>query len=264
MIVSTYHTHSTYSDGKNTLEEMVLAAISCGMKEIGFSDHAPIPFYCDWSIVDKKVNDYKKEVLLLKEKYKDQITIYCGIEQDYFSIEPIEYDYIIGSVHYVYKNGEYLPVDISAKEVEAFINKHYNGDAYGYCEDYFELVGNLYEKTKCQIIGHFDLVTKFNEVLPLIDINNERYKTAYKKALEKLLKAPVIFEINTGAISRGYRTGPYPDDNMIDIIAAANKPFVICSDSHNVETVGFNLELEREKLEKKGYKYLTSIKDLIK
>ena len=51
---------------------------------------------------------------------------------------------------------------------------------------------------------------------------------------------------------------------MIDIIAAANKPFVICSDSHNVETVGFNLELEREKLEKKGYKYLTSIKDLIK
>ncbi len=264
MIASTYHTHSIYSDGKNTLEEMVLAAIDCGMKEIGFSDHAPMMFYCEWSMEAKQVKDYINEVQRLKEKYKEQITIYCGIEQDYFSIEPLEYDYIIGSVHYVLKNGEYLPVDMSAKEMENFVSKHYNGDVYGYCEDYFELVGDLYEKTKCQIIGHFDLVTKFNEVLPLIDINNERYVNAYKKALNKLLKTPVIFEINTGAISRGYRTGSYPDDNMIHIIAKTGKAFVICSDSHSTDSIAFDLEKEREKLDKKGYKYLTTIKSLIK
>ena len=264
MIVSTYHTHSTFSDGKNTLEEMVLAAIDSGMKELGFSDHAPMTIDCEWSMAPEQTRDYIKEVKRLKEKYKDKITIYCGIEQDYFSVEPADYEYIIGSVHYVLKNGEYLPVDISAKGVEEFINKHYNGDAYAYCEDYFELVGDIYEKTKCQIVGHFDLATKFNEIMPLIDITNERYVNAYKKALDKLLKAPVIFEINTGAISRGYRTSPYPDDNMIDIIAGAGKPFVICSDTHSVGSVAFNLEKERENLDKKGYKYLTTIKALIK
>lgn len=264
MIVSTYHAHSHFSDGHNTLEEMVLSAINVGMKEIGFSDHAPMTFYCEWSMEPKQVKDYISEIQRLKEKYKDQITIYCGIEQDYFSVEPVNYEYIIGSVHYVYKNDEYLPVDMSAKEMEESVKLHYNGDVYGYCEDYFELVGNLYEKTKCQIIGHFDLVTKFNEVMPLIDVNNERYVNAYKKALDKLLKAPVIFEINTGAISRGYRTSAYPDENMIDIIAKAGKPFIICSDTHNVESVAFNLESERKKLDKKGYKYLTTIKSLIK
>lgn len=263
MIVSTYHTHSTYSDGKNTLEEMVQAAIKCGMKEIGFSDHAPIPFYCEWSIRAQRLEDYKKEVLALKEKYKDQIKIYLGIEQDYYSTEAEDYEYLIGSVHYVYKNGEYLPVDLSAKAMQEFVNKHYNGDVYTYCEDYYKLVGELYEKTKCQIIGHFDLVTKFNENLPMIDINNPRYVKAYTEALEKLLKAPVIFEINTGAISRGYRTSPYPDKKMIDIIAASGKPFAICSDTHNIESVDCNLEAEREKLDKKGYKYIKSLQEIL-
>ena len=263
MIASTYHSHSKYSDGKNTLEEMVQSAIACGMKEIGFSDHAPMPFDCEWSVKEEKIQDYINEALGLKEKYKGQITIYLGIEQDYYSIAPLNYEYILGSVHYVYKNGKYLPVDLSAKAMQDFINKHYDGDAYSYCEDYFELVGDLYNKTKCQIIGHFDLVTKFNEQLPLIDINHPRYVKAYTKALEKLLKAPVIFEINTGAISRGYRTSPYPDDNIIDIIAKAGKPFAICSDTHSVDSVATNLESERERLEKKGYKYIKSLKEIL-
>jgi histidinol-phosphatase (PHP family) len=263
MIVSTYHSHSKYSDGKNTLEEMVKSAIANGMKEIGFSDHAPMPIDCEWSVREENIQDYANEVLTLKEKYKDQITIYLGIEQDYYSIAPLDYEYILGSVHYVYKNGEYLPVDLSAKAMQDFVNKHYNGDVYSYCEDYFELVGDLYNKTKCQIIGHFDLVTKFNEQLPLIDINHPRYVRAYTRALEKLLKSPVIFEINTGAISRGYRKGPYPDDNMIDIIAKSGKPFAICSDTHSVDSVATNLEIEREKLEKKGYKYIKSLKEIL-
>lgn len=263
MIVSTYHSHSKYSDGKNTLEEMVKSAIANGMKEIGFSDHAPMPIDCEWSVREENIQDYANEVLTLKEKYKDQITIYLGIEQDYYSIAPLNYEYILGSVHYVYKNGEYLPVDLSAKAMQDFVNKHYNGDVYSYCEDYFELVSDLYNKTKCQIIGHFDLVTKFNEQLPLIDINHPRYVKAYTRALEKLLKSPVIFEINTGAISRGYRKGPYPDDNMIDIIAKSGKPFAICSDTHSVDSVATNLEIEREKLEKKGYKYINSLSEIL-
>ena len=264
MIVSTYHTHSNYSDGKNTLEEMVQSAIKCGMKEIGFTDHAPMTFFCSWSMDEKNVQGYKNEILALKEKYKDQIKIYLGVEQDYYSVEADkDYEFILGSVHYVYKNGEYLPVDISASGVHDFIHKHYNGDAYAYCEDYFKLVGDIYEKTKCHIIGHFDLVTKFNEKLPMIDINNPRYVKAYTDALNKLLKTPAIFEINTGAISRGYRTSPYPDNNMIDIIAKSGKKFAICSDTHNIESVDCNLEIERKKLDNKGYTYIKSLKEIL-
>lgn len=263
MIVSTYHTHTTFSDGKNTAREMVESAIACGMKEIGFSDHAPMIFETSWAMPQGRVNSYKKTILELKEEYKDRIKIYLGIEQDYYSTPAEGYDFIIGSVHFVSKNGVYLPVDLSAEETMRFVNEHYNGDGYAYAEDYFELIKDIYNKTKCHIIGHFDIVTKFNERLPIVDINNERYVKAYKSALDELLKTPAIFEINTGAISRGYRKGPYPDDNMLDIIGKSGKPFAICSDTHNVDTVAFDLEKERERLDLKGYSYIKSLEEII-
>ena len=125
-MLSSYHTHSKYSDGKNTLEEMVQSAIEMGCLEIGFSDHAPMTIECEWCMNEKDVPSYKNEILALKEKYKDKIKIYVGTEQDYFSTPASGYDYILGSVHYVYKNGEYLPVDLSGKAMEDFVNKHYN------------------------------------------------------------------------------------------------------------------------------------------
>ena len=36
-----YHTHSKYSDGRGTVEEMVAAAAKCGLAEIGLADHGP-------------------------------------------------------------------------------------------------------------------------------------------------------------------------------------------------------------------------------
>lgn len=263
MMLSSYHTHSTFSDGKNTLEEMVLSAIERGCLEIGFSDHAPMIFDCDWSAEEGEIERYKEKVLALREKYKDQIKIYLGIEQDYYSVPAQGYDYIIGSVHFVYKDGEYIPVDINAQAVKDYVDRLYGGDVYGYCEDYFKLVKEIYAKTSCNIIGHFDLVTKFNERLPMIDINHPRYIKAVDEAVCELLKSPAIFEINTGAISRGYRTTPYPDERTTEIIAKSGKPFVITSDTHNKETVTFNFETEQKRLDKKGYKYITSLEEIL-
>ena len=107
MKITNYHTHTTYCDGKNSPEEMVQAAIAADMAEIGFSVHAPLPFRTDWAIRVERLNDYKNELFLLREKYKDQIKIYVGIEQDYFSENSTDgFDYVIGSVHFIYKNGE--------------------------------------------------------------------------------------------------------------------------------------------------------------
>ena len=264
MKIANYHTHTTYCDGKNTAEEMILAAIENDMSEIGFSVHSPLPFYANWAIREERLSEYKSELKALKEKYKDQITVYIGIEQDYFSEIPTDgFDYVIGSVHYIYKNGEYLALDLSADEVKTNINKHYNGDALAYCEDYYDLVTDVYNKTKCDIIGHFDLITKFNEKMPLIDTNAERYKKAVKKALDALLDCPAIFEINTGAISRGYRTCPYPQEEILDQIADSGKPFVVNSDSHSVESIAFGIVDQMRVLSVCGYRYTRSLDEIL-
>lgn len=256
-VISNFHTHTVYSDGKDTPEDIILEAIRLGCSEIGFSDHSYTDFDTSYCISRKNTAEYKREIRRLKEKYKGKIKIYLGIEQDYYSTEPTDgYDYIIGSVHYVKKDGVYIPVDESAKRQIDAVNTLYGGDFYAFVADYYKIVADVYEKTKCDIIGHFDLITKFNEDGALFDTSDIRYKDSSSSALEKLLNTPALFEINTGAISRGYRKTPYPEDFILDRIAKSKKPFVLSSDSHKKETLLFKLTSESTRLTAKNYTYI--------
>ena len=233
-----FHTHTIYCDGKDTPEELVKYAIQNGCTAIGFSGHSFNDFYDADPFCMTPVNTekYKAEVRRLKEKYKDKITILLGVERDYYSeTETDDYDYVIGSVHYVLKNGFHIPVDMSRQSQIDAVNEYYGGDFYAFAEDYYDIVGDIFNKTKCDIIGHFDLVTKFNENNDLFDTNDARYVSAANKALEKLLKEDVIFEINYGAVARGYRTSPYPEKRITDIITANGKKILYTSDCHDKE-----------------------------
>lgn len=233
-IPSNYHTHSTFCDGKDTPEEMVLEAIRLGCPEIGFSGHSHTDFDETYCMSIEGTEQYKKCIRELAEKYRDKIRILLGVEQDYFSDASINgYDYVIGSVHYIKKDGAYLTVDESADRMKKDVANHYGGDFYAYIEDYYALIGDIYNKTKCNIVGHFDLVTKFNEDDSLFDTSHPRYIAASDNALKKLLATPAIFEINTGAIARGYRKTPYPEKRLLNIILQSGKTVVRNSDCHN-------------------------------
>ena len=67
------HTHSIFSDGKSTPEDVVLEAINQGLKVLGFSDHSPVPFENSFAIKNDEVQNYIDTINFLKEKYKDQI-----------------------------------------------------------------------------------------------------------------------------------------------------------------------------------------------
>ena len=82
------------------------------------------------------------------------------------------------------------------------MEQHYGGDFYAFAEDYYRLVGEVPERTGCQIVGHFDLITKFNEGDKLFDTGHPRYMRAALEALDRLAGRDVIFEITTGAMSR--------------------------------------------------------------
>lgn len=237
------HTHTIFSDGKNTPEEMVLSAIKKGIKTLGFSDHSYTPFDIDCCIKLEKIESYKAKISRLKEKYKDKIEILLGIEQDYYSNTDIkDYDYIIGSVHYLKYDDQYFWVDGDPKYLILAAEKYFGGDIYAVIEDYYKKVGEVAEKTGAAIIGHFDLITKFCEIKPFFDRNHPRYIKAWKSAVDKLLKYDIPFEINTGAISRGYRTTPYPADDIKEYILQNGGKFILSSDSHTADTLAFKFE----------------------
>ena len=242
MIMEDYHTHTNYCDGKNTPEEMLLAAIAKCLTKYGFSEHGYTDFDLRYCLTLEKSELYKKEILALKEKYKDRIEVLLGIEIDAFSSYPTDdFDYVIGSAHYVRREGAYRAIDEDPQEFESICREWYGGDYYAFAEDYFKMAEELAKKT-ISIIGHFDLITKFNEGNRLFDISHPRYLAAAKKAIDILLPLNVPFEINTGAISRGYRKTPYPAPELMDYIRSKGGKFILCSDTHSAENICFEFD----------------------
>ncbi|MBQ7034415.1 MAG: histidinol-phosphatase, partial [Clostridia bacterium] len=242
MILGDFHVHSNYSDGKNSLEEMVQAAIAKGFSALGMTDHSYMDDPGrDWGMALERIPAYRQEMAQLKEKYKDQITLLCGIEQDIFSpLPPDGYDYTIGSVHAVEKEGKLFEVDDTLEMVKE--NLRYFADPYEYAEAYFRLMAALPERFSFDIIGHFDLLTKWQEKEPLFDESHPRYRAAVEEALKTLIPLGIPFEVNCGAISRGYRTAPYPAPPILRSIYERGGEIIITGDCHNAAWLGLGFE----------------------
>ena len=252
MIKTDLHIHSTYCDGKSTLRESVDSAIEKGFATIGFSGHSYTFFDESYCMSLEDTERYFTEASWLQRRFKKKLTVLVGIEQDYYSDQPIDrYDYAICSVHYLKLGEEYIPVDESAEILKSAAEKYFDGDMYALCERYYETVSDLTNKWNARIIGHIDLITKFQEQEKLFDEDNPRYVAAWKKCVDKLLETQPLFEINTGAISRGYRTTPYPSKEIIDYIRENGGTFILSSDSHSAETIGFKFDEYEQYIEDK-------------
>ena len=247
-----FHTHSVFCDGKNTLEEMTLAAIDKGFSAIGFSGHSYTSFDLSYCINDE--NAYFEECRHLKEKYKDKIDVLCGIERDFYADNSYpQQDFVIGSVHYVKSGDEYIDVDLFDGQLKA-VEKHFGGDYLSFAEAYFETVSKLSLIHKCDIIGHFDLVKIFNRDGSLFDEESDRYKNAAIKAVDELLKYDVLFEINTGAVFRGRREEPYPSEFILKHIASKGGKVILNGDSHQCDALAFDFAKSLELAKKCGFR----------
>ena len=122
MNASNYHTHTTFCDGTDSPEDLVREAIRLGCPEIGFSGHSHLTEH-EGSMTEQGTRDYCSEIRRLQEKYKDRIRIYLGIEYDIFSeVDNSMFDYTIGAVHWVKKNGILYAVDESR---DSFCRSHH-------------------------------------------------------------------------------------------------------------------------------------------
>ena len=253
MIKANYHIHTIYCDGKNTPEEMVLSAIEKGMFALGFSGHS-YQLEEDYGMTPEGYRKYREEVLALKEKYADKIDIFLGIEQDSLSL-PTEdkYDYVIGAVHGFYKGEHYLSVDHMPEIMENNVHKYYDNDYYTYIEDYYRVLADRVLKCRPDFIAHFDLVAKFNQGNKYFDESGERYQSAALTAMEQLAKAEIPFEINTGAICRGYRDIPYPAPFLLKRLHELGGRIILSGDTHSKENLLYGYEMATEVAKKSGF-----------
>lgn len=245
MIRTNFHSHTTYCDGKSTPREMIEAAIAGGFSALGFSGHARVPGDTDpYFMTEESEAAYRKELKELREEYRDRIAVYCGIEQDLYSAPIADgYDFAIASVHYVRAEGRLFVVDYTADIMKKTIAEAFGGDAYAYAENYYEGVIALCSQPYGEILGHFDLLTKFNEQRFFFDESHPRYIAAWQAALEAVAQSGKFLEINSGAIPRGYRTSCYPAPPILKRAAELKIPMLLSCDCHSADSLASGWQL---------------------
>ena len=254
-MLSNLHTHTTFCDGKSTAEETVLSAISKGFVSLGFSGHGYTAFELTSCMKDEE--GYINEINRLKKLYSDKIEIYRGCEEDSFApVDRSKYEYIIGSSHFVKAKGQILPIDIAIecrdKCLEAF-----DGSVEAMSESYYGSFAEYLKKRRPDVVGHFDLLTKYDERLEPRFLGNPAHDKIAERFIGEVAKDGFLFEMNTGAISRGLRTSPYPAVNLLRIIKKSGSDIILTSDCHHADSLDCHFHEAKELLYDVGFREST-------
>ncbi len=196
------HIHTTYSDGANSIEEIVKYLIEKGFSYAGITDHSKSAYYAN-GLKEDDIKKQHEEIDKLNEKYKE-FKIFKGIESDILRDGSLDYpdnilekfDFVIASVHSSFNLSKQEMTDRIIKAIE-----------------------NPYTT----ILGH---------PTGRLILFREAYKLDIDKVLEALKNSKKFVEINSH---------PYRLDLSWENCIKASKHgirFLITPDAHNLE--GFN------------------------
>ena len=255
-IRSNVHTHTLFCDGLDTMEDMIISAVKNNYDTLGFSFHSYVCFDTDNCI--KSYPSYIEEYKRLKVLYENEINLLNGVELDLFGEKPYNYDFIIGSVHYFNEGGKFYSVDYSRKDFKKTVDSVFNGNVYKAIEAYYLEVEYMINNLKPDIIGHFDLITRFNKNNDFFDENSYEYK----KILEKtLLNIPdyKTAEINLGRFIKG-EGDIYPSQNLLSMLNEKHFKFMLSLDAHRKEVFSFDFKEIIKRLKQSNIKSLCCYK----
>ena len=246
-----YHMHSILSDGKNTHEEMIKAAIGLGLEEIGFSDHVCLKTV-EWAISPIDIPVMTEQILELREKYSSQIKVRYGIEMDYLAgmehdiqqiISSLPLDYVIGSVHFI--------GDWNFDTDKSLYGKWSNDELY---HMYYELIQLAAKSGIFDIIGHLDIIKKFR-IYPESDQTN-----LIEETLKIIKENNVVVELNTGGLDRPCAEFT-PSPEIIERCYHHHIPMTISSDAHKTTQIARHFETAINLMKKVGFEEIVTFQN---
>jgi len=237
------HTHSNYSDGVNTPEEMIEKAIELNYSALGISDHFTANGDGTKSFVDamdfQELYSYFNKINSLKEIYKDKINILASVEMDYLpdgfhtclkELKKHNPDYILCSIH----NG--------SKELNAWGIKEYNVEVMS---EFVKRGIECAATGKIDILGHFDSFgTRFNE------IDEKPFYKLYDELAEALKDTNTALEYNSTI-----RPIIGNDKYMWEKCREYDIPVIVNSDAHKTDILSHKFKEVFEFLDEIGVRY---------
>ena len=257
LFTQSLHNHTTFDDGKHSPAEMAAAAFDAGLAGLGLTAHSPMENEF-WTVKPERMAEYRAELGRLKTEYAGRLNVWCGLEYDLTSDRKWldGFDYVIASVHALQTERGLWALDDNRDRSRRMILLAFGGDCDAAAEAYFAKVREIADLPEADIVGHFDLITKFDEPEPLYDAASPRYRRAALDAMEALARAGKVFEVNTGAVSRGLRTAPYPDFSLLCALREMGGRVTVTADAHSAAHVTFGFDEAEALVRRAGFRAL--------
>lgn len=230
-----YHTHTPLCrHAKGEPEAFVQQALALGLHTYGIADHAPMPQqqepFDDWRMLCAQLPEYRQWIQRAKAAASNSgLQILAGLECDWIpGIEPWvrelrdsgEWDYLIGSVHY-------LP-HLGSVDDALYANKSITGNTEEDWRLYWQSLTEMVRSGLFDIVGHIDLVKIWGRV-PEGDLLHY-----YIPVLEALKASNMAVEINTAGWHK-HCAEQYPAIPLLRELLTRRIPIVINSDAHYPE-----------------------------
>ncbi len=262
----TYHTHNGEMnfDGKNSAEEMIVAAEEKGFVEIGVSNHlvlhpsventhySPMFFYDE----NKAFDCYKRHIEILRNlQSKHKIKILVGFETDFFPSaewrkiyekvrQELDVDYLIGTTHFIRSSDEKFMCNIY--HIKYYPDLTQQSEFKEYLQNYWL---NIIESIKS---GYFDFIAHI-DYCAIFNLCTTPEWDEYKwKVIEALAQYKQPYELNTSGYNR--IDIQHPTTWMIEELNKRDVPILISDDAHSIDALGQHFERAEKLLSDIGYK----------
>jgi histidinol-phosphatase (PHP family) len=250
------HVHSRFCPHgtKDSFESYIEKALSIGVKEISFTEHAPLPEgfidpvpQSDSAMDKEHLEAYLAEIDALKRKYAGKITIHAGLEVDFiegYESETAQFLNLAGpflddavlSVHFLKDASGYDCVDYSPEHFGKMKERY--GSVEAIYENYYRtLLKSIYSDLgpyKPRRIGHITLVHKFQLKYPV--------ERAFSNELDAVLKAVkengYELDYNGAGTAKPLCRQTYPPRDIAEKAAALGIPLIYGSDAHQAKELG--------------------------
>lgn len=247
-MLATYHTHTTWSDGKASLDDLVRAAIDQNINELGISDHLvlhPKNALPKWSMDPVRIAEYARAVRSASDR--SSISIRLGVEADWFpesaelireTFERTEFDYVIGSVHFV----DGFPIDGNPHRWKSLAQEEVDRIHRAYWERMRDLaMSGLYD-----MAAHLDLPKKFGHR------PSREPQDAIDAALDALAEMDMVVEVNTAGWHKPCAEA-YPSAAILRACRERGIEVTISSDAHRPEDLLRDFTRASELLRSTGF-----------
>lgn len=266
MQLSNYHSHCDFCDGRSRPEDFVKFAVSHGFRAYGFSSHAPLPFETFWNMSAGDMPEYLAEIARLKNKYREKIEIYCGLEIDFLTttynasipyFRNLPLDYRIGSIHFLpvsetLKEENMVCIDGGFKEFETSVRRYFEGDIRKIVRRFYEASMEMAELGGFDIAGHADKIHMNGGKYPGFDANAPWYRHLFGDYLQLIAEKGIMLEINTKNLRT--RNELYPLPQYLPLIRSLKIPVLVNADTHYPDLVNDGRREAFELLKSAGFR----------